>query len=141
MSATLGVTSVCSAAGGSVVLAWGCRSCFGEESMVVGAVVAVLGRSILSSDAATLDVGGSLPVSSKFLIRNFRSSSSSQTVSAVCESSEAESGMDGLGSELSAGDSSWESCSLLLGKVASLRGCLCSAATPNDDRRPLHSGD
>ena len=87
-------------------------SLFGDESIVVGAVVAVRGRSALSPETAAADVGGSFPVSSSFLIRDFRSSSSSHTVSAVCESTELESGSDRFGSELSAGDSSCGSCGL-----------------------------
>lgn len=79
-------------------------SCFGEESMVVGAVVAVLGRSLCSTgSAAAPEVEGSLPVSSSFLMRDFRSLSSSHTVSAVSEATEAESGLEGLGSEFPVG--------------------------------------
>ena len=46
--------------------------------MVVTVVVAVLGRSVV--DMAAAEEEGNLPVSSSFLIRDFSSSSSSQTV-------------------------------------------------------------
>lgn len=50
----------------------------GELDNVVAAVVAVRGRSVDVMAAA--DEGGSLPVSSSFLILDLRSSSSSHTV-------------------------------------------------------------
>ena len=52
--------------------------CFGDDDIVVTVVVAVLGLSI--DDMAAADEVGSLPVSSSFLMRDFRSSSSSHTV-------------------------------------------------------------
>ena len=58
----------------------GLRYCFGEEEMVVTVVVAVCGRSPEPFDTAAPDVIGILPVNSSFRIRDFRSSSSSQTV-------------------------------------------------------------
>jgi hypothetical protein len=91
------------------------RSCFGEELIVVGAVVAVLGLSELAPPPVTaaLEVDGILPVSSSFLIRDFRSSSSSHTVEgAVCESTESDSAADCLASELLAGESPSEPCGL-----------------------------
>lgn len=63
--------------------------------MVVGAVVAVRGRYSSGLPIAALEVGGNFPVSSSFLIRDFRSSSSSHTVEgAVFESMESESAGD-----------------------------------------------
>ena len=56
------------------------RRCFGEEDKVVIAVFAVRGLSLVGVYIAAEDDGGSLPVSSSFLIRSLRSSSSSQTV-------------------------------------------------------------
>ena len=53
---------------------------FGEDDIVVAFVVAVRGRSPATVDIAAADDAGSLPVSSSFLIRDFKSSSSSQTV-------------------------------------------------------------
>ena len=84
-------------------------SCLGDESMVVGAVVAVLGLSLESADTAAADVGGNLPVNSSFLIRDFSSSSSSQTVSSGPESADESC----FGSELSAGDSLVARCKLV----------------------------
>ena len=52
--------------------------CLGEEDMVVAAVVAVFGRS--EAVIAAAEDGGNLPVSSSFLILDFKSSSSSHTV-------------------------------------------------------------
>jgi hypothetical protein len=52
--------------------------CFGEDDVVVAAVVAVFGRSDVVMAAA--DDGGSFPVNSSFRIRDFRSSNSSHTV-------------------------------------------------------------
>lgn len=52
--------------------------CFGEDDIVVAAVVAVFGLSDVVIAAA--EDGGSLPVSSSFRILDLRSSSSSQTV-------------------------------------------------------------
>jgi hypothetical protein len=52
--------------------------CLGEEDMVVAAVVAVFGLSEVLIAAA--EDGGSFPVNSSFLMRDFRSSSSSHTV-------------------------------------------------------------
>lgn len=49
-----------------------------EDIVVVAAVVAVFGRSDV--DIAAAEDGGSFPVSSNFRIRDFKSSSSSQTV-------------------------------------------------------------
>ena len=91
----------------------GLRSTFGEESIVVGAVVAVFGRSLDSADPviAALEVGGTLPPSSIRLMRDLRSSSSSQTVDGSV-SIEAEESAERLGSDVSAGDSSSESCNL-----------------------------
>lgn len=63
------------------------RDCLGDELIVVGAVVAVRGRS-LEPEAAALDVEGFLSLDSSFLMRDFSSSSSSHTVSAVCESTD-----------------------------------------------------
>lgn len=91
----------------------GLRSCFGDELIVVGAVVAVRGRSELvpPPTTAALEVEGIFPVSSSFFIRDFRSSSSSHTVEgAVCESTESDSGAERLASELFAGESPSESC-------------------------------
>ena len=51
---------------------------FGDDERVVAAVVAVRGRS--AEDIAAAEDDGSLPVSSSFRIRDFRSSNSSQTV-------------------------------------------------------------
>ena len=48
--------------------------------MVVTVVVAVRGRSPENDDMAAADEGGNLPVRSSVRIRDFRSSSSSQTV-------------------------------------------------------------
>lgn len=92
----------------------GLRDCFGEEPMVVGAVVAVRGRSpgvLLFVVAALLDDCGIFPVTSSALMRDLRSVSSSQTVEgAVCESTESEdSGEETLRSEFSTGDSSSDS--------------------------------
>jgi hypothetical protein len=56
------------------------RPLFGEDDMVVTVVVAVGGRSLEARDIAAPEVGGSFPVSSSRCIRDFRSSSSSQTV-------------------------------------------------------------
>ena len=53
--------------------------CFGDDDKVVAWVVAVLGRSWELFIAAA-DEDGILPVSSSFLILDFRSSSSSHTV-------------------------------------------------------------
>ena len=58
------------------------RTFLGDESMVVGAVVAVRGRSLESPDAAALEDVGAGPLNSRLLMRDFRSSSSSHTVSA-----------------------------------------------------------
>jgi hypothetical protein len=52
--------------------------CFGDDDMVVAAVVAVFGLSEVVIAAA--DDGGSLPVNSSFLILDFKSSNSSHTV-------------------------------------------------------------
>jgi hypothetical protein len=54
--------------------------CFGDEDSVVAVVVAVRGRSPETLDIAAADDPGNLPVNSSFLIRDLRSSSSSQTV-------------------------------------------------------------
>lgn len=51
--------------------------------MVVTVVVAVGGRSFEAREMAAPDVAGSLPVSSSLCMRDFRSSSSSQTVDAA----------------------------------------------------------
>ena len=56
------------------------RRCFGEEDKVVMAVFAVRGLSFVGVYIAAEDDEGSLPVSSSFLMRSLRSSSSSQTV-------------------------------------------------------------
>jgi hypothetical protein len=53
--------------------------CFGDVDIVVAWVVAVRGLSVEPAMAAA-DEGGSLPVSSSFLILDLRSSSSSHTV-------------------------------------------------------------
>jgi hypothetical protein len=53
--------------------------CLGEDDKVVACVVAVRGLSFEPVIAAA-DEGGSFPVSSSFLILDFRSSNSSQTV-------------------------------------------------------------
>ena len=88
---------------------WSClRSCLGDELIVVGAVVVVRGLSELAPPPVTaaFEVGGIFPVSSSFLIRDLRSSNSSQTVEgAVCESTESDSAADCFASELLAGDS------------------------------------
>lgn len=83
--------------------------------IVVGAVVAVRGLSELEPPPATaaLELDGNFPVSSSFLILDFRSSSSSQTVEgAVCESTESDSAADRFASELFAGESPSESAVL-----------------------------
>ena len=88
------------------------RCCFGEEPMVVGAVVAVRGLSEPDPPlmSAALEVGGIFPVSSSFLMRDFKSSSSSQTVEgAVCESTESDSAAERFASELFSGESPSES--------------------------------
>lgn len=73
---------------------------------MVGAVVAVRGRSLESPDAAALEVEGFfLSPDSSFLIRDLSSSSSSHTVSAVCDSTDES---VRCWSELSVGDS-WAS--------------------------------
>ena len=126
-------TALVPALGGGVLSASGLRSCFGEESMVVGAVVAVLGRSLDSPDMAAPEVGGSFPVSSSFLILDLSSSSSSHTVSAVEESTELESGSECFGSELSAGDSSCDSCVLLDAWPCRILGA-CSGIPPKEGR-------
>lgn len=82
----------CSIAGGAGVsmgasAGSGLRDCLGDELIVVGAVVAVRGRS-LEPEAAALDVEGFLSLDSSFLMRDFSSSSSSHTVSAACESTD-----------------------------------------------------
>ena len=51
---------------------------FGDEDMVVAAVVAVRGRSAV--DIAAAEETGNLPVNSNLRIRDFKSSNSSQTV-------------------------------------------------------------
>jgi hypothetical protein len=56
------------------------RWCLGEEEVAVIAEVAVRGLSLGLLYIAAADDGGSFPVSSNFLIRSLRSSSSSQTV-------------------------------------------------------------
>lgn len=56
------------------------RPCFGDDDNVVTVVVAVRGLSPEPLDMAVCEDGGSLPVSSSFLMRDFKSSSSSQTV-------------------------------------------------------------
>ena len=53
---------------------------FGEPERVVALVVAVGGLSSDTLDMAAPDVEGVLPVNSKRRIRDFKSSSSSQTV-------------------------------------------------------------
>jgi hypothetical protein len=53
---------------------------FGDPDMVVAFVVAVGGRSSEALDIAAPEVAGIFPVSSKRLIRDFKSSNSSQTV-------------------------------------------------------------
>src|ERR1700722_10545902 len=53
---------------------------FGDVDIVVIVVVAVGGLSPDACETAAPEVAGSFPVSSSFLIRDFRSSSSSQTV-------------------------------------------------------------
>jgi len=55
-------------------------ACFGDVDMVVAFVVAVRGLSPVAEDIAAAEEEGNFPVSSSFLIRDFRSSSSSQTV-------------------------------------------------------------
>jgi hypothetical protein len=55
-------------------------ACFGDTDIVVAFVVAVLGLSPVAEDIAAAEEEGNFPVSSSFLIRDFRSSSSSQTV-------------------------------------------------------------
>ena len=54
--------------------------CFGEGDIVVMAVVAVAGRSPRILDIAALDVEGIFPLSSSFLILEFRSSSCSRII-------------------------------------------------------------
>jgi hypothetical protein len=53
---------------------------FGDEDIVVTVVVAVGGLSSDSLETAAAEVDGNFPVSSNRWIRDFRSSSSSQTV-------------------------------------------------------------
>jgi hypothetical protein len=60
--------------------AWLMACRFGDPDMVVTVVVAVAGRSSDILETAAPEVDGSFPVSSSLLIRDFRSSSSSQTV-------------------------------------------------------------
>ena len=52
------------------------RSCFGDESMVVGAVVAVRGRSLESPEAAALETVGTLSFISSSLMRDLSSTRS-----------------------------------------------------------------
>lgn len=73
----IGCTGLCSV---SAIEALTLRRCFGEEDKVVMAVFAVRGLSLVGVYIAAEDDGGSFPVSSSFLIRSLRSSSSSQTV-------------------------------------------------------------
>lgn len=73
----IGCTGLCSV---SAIEALVLRRCFGEEDKVVMAVFAVRGLSLVGVYIAAEDDGGSFPVSSSFLMRSFRSSSSSQTV-------------------------------------------------------------
>ena len=78
----------------------------------MGAVVAVRGLSEPEPPpmTAALEVEGIFPVSSSFLIRDFKSSSSSQTVEgAVCESTESDSAAERFASELFSGESPSES--------------------------------
>jgi len=56
------------------------RPCFGDEDIVVTVVVAVRGRSPEADEIAAPDDGGNFPVNSSLRIRDFMSSSSSQTV-------------------------------------------------------------
>jgi hypothetical protein len=53
---------------------------FGDDDKVVAVVAAVRGRSVDTLDMAAVDDEGNFPVSSSFLILDFKSSSSSQTV-------------------------------------------------------------
>src|SRR5271163_3498385 len=55
-------------------------ACFGDADIVVAFVVAVRGLSPVAEDIAAADEEGNFPVNSSFLMRDFRSSSSSQTV-------------------------------------------------------------
>jgi len=67
-----GIPSTADGSGGAVDF------CLGDEDIVVAAVVAVFG---LSDDViAAAEDDGSLPLSSSFLILDFKSSISSQTV-------------------------------------------------------------
>lgn len=59
---------------------WPAADFLGETDMVVTVVVAVGGLSSEDLISAAAEVGGSFPVNSRRWIRDFRSSSSSQTV-------------------------------------------------------------
>jgi hypothetical protein len=56
------------------------RFLLGDVDIVVTVVVAVGGLSVEACDTAAPEVAGNFPVNSSFLIRDLRSSSSSQTV-------------------------------------------------------------